>query len=126
MNHEGHEEHEEDPMFRIESLLSARLFLTPQLVDRRIYFLSNISGHISLYAMDYGGSVPEPLLPPNIALQNPELLDGYAFYVFPDIGKILIMIDRDGDEKSQPVLIPIDGGFPDPAFGIQLSEYRVH
>ncbi len=58
----------------IESLLSARLFLAPQLWKDRIYFLSNISGHFSLYAMDYGGGVLEPLLPPNIALQNPELI----------------------------------------------------
>jgi len=33
----------------IESLLSARLFLTPQLVQERIFFLSNLSGHLSLY-----------------------------------------------------------------------------
>jgi len=54
---------------KIESLLSARLFLQPQLIDEKIYFISNLSGQLSLYAMDYGGSVPEPLLPPNIALQ---------------------------------------------------------
>ena len=47
-------------MPRIESLLSARLFLAPQLWDNRIYFISNISGRFSLYAMDYSGSVPEP------------------------------------------------------------------
>jgi hypothetical protein len=61
---------------RIESLLSSRLFLAPQLVYNRIYFISNLSGALSLYAMDHGGSVPEPLLPPNIALQNPELVMG--------------------------------------------------
>ena len=48
-------------MSRIESLLSARRFLAPQLVDNRIYFISDLSGRFSLYAMDYGGSVPEPL-----------------------------------------------------------------
>jgi len=58
--------------YRVESLLSARLFLFPQHADGRIYFLSNLSGHLSLYAMNYGGSMPEPLLPPNIALQNPD------------------------------------------------------
>ena len=43
--------------------------------------------------------ISEPLLPPHIALQNPELLGGYPFYVFPRLGKILVMIDRDGDEN---------------------------
>jgi pimeloyl-ACP methyl ester carboxylesterase len=113
-------------MYRIESLLSSRLFLQPQLIGRRIYFLSNLSGRLSLYAMDYGGSVPEPLLPPAISLQNPELLDGYSFYVFPQIGKILVMIDQDGDENYQPMIIPIEGGFPEPAFGDKFANDRVH
>ena len=60
---------------RIESLLSARLFLEPQLADDRLYFVSSLSGHLSLYAMDAAGGVPEPLLPPQIALQNPKLVD---------------------------------------------------
>ncbi|MBF8283584.1 MAG: Acylaminoacyl-peptidase [Anaerolineales bacterium] len=113
-------------MLRIESLLSARLFITPQLVDERLYFMSNLSGHLSLYAMRPGGSVPEPLLPPHIALQNPHLMNGYSYYVFPKLGKILVMIDRDGDENYQPTLIPLDGGFPEPAFGDRLANYRVH
>ena len=112
--------------YRIESLMSARLFLAAQHDQGRIYFLSNISGHLSLYAMNYGGSVPEPLLPPNIALQNPDLIGGYSFYVFPKLGKILVMIDRDGDENYQPMLIPMEGGFPEPAFDNALSGYRVH
>src|SRR5689334_16744055 len=111
---------------RIESLLSARLFVFPQLVDERIYFLSNLSGRLSLYAINYGGSVPEPLLPPHIALQNPELIGGYSFYVFPNIGKILVMIDRNGDENYQPMLIPIEGGFPEPAFDHFFAKHRVH
>jgi dienelactone hydrolase len=113
-------------MLRIESLLSARLFLAPQLVGNRIFFLSNLSGHISLYAMDHGGSVPEPLLPGHIALQNPELIGGYVFYVFPRLDKILVMIDKDGDENYQPMLIPITGGIPEPAFGDFFTNYRVH
>lgn len=113
-------------MLRIESLLSARLFIMPQLVDERLYFMSNLSGHLSLYAMRPGGSVPEPLLPPHIALQNPHLMNGYSYYVFPKLGKILVMIDRDGDENYQPTLIPLDGGFPEPAFGDRLANYRVH
>ncbi len=71
------------PVPPIESLLAARLFLSPQLVGDRLYFLSNLSGRLSLYAMSYGGSVPEPLLPPHIALQNPELIEGHSFCVFP-------------------------------------------
>jgi hypothetical protein len=113
-------------MLRIESLLSARLFLVPQLVQQRVYFLSNLSGHLSLYAMDYGGSVPEPLLPPDIALQNPHLMDGYSFYVFPDLEKILVMIDQDGDENYQPMVIPISGGFPEPFFGDKFENFQVH
>jgi pimeloyl-ACP methyl ester carboxylesterase len=111
---------------RIESFLSARLHVAPQLVGERIYFISNLSGHLSLYAMYYGGSVPEPLLPPHIALQNPELVEGKSFYVFPKLAKILVMIDRDGDENYQPMLIPLEGGFPEPAFGDFFHQHRVH
>lgn len=111
---------------RIESFLSARLFLSPQLVGERVFFISNLSGRLSLYAMDYGGSVPEPLLPPHIALQNPDLMGGRAFCVFPKLGQILVMIDRNGDENYQPMHIPLEGGFPEPAFGNALAGYRVH
>ncbi|MBE3068524.1 MAG: S9 family peptidase [Chloroflexi bacterium] len=112
---------------RIESFLSARLHLAPQLVGDRIYFVSNLSGRLSLYAMYYGGSVPEPLLPPHLAMQNPDLVGGYSFYVFPLLDKILVMLDHDGDENYQPMFIPIDGGFPEPAFdGFFESNYRVH
>jgi pimeloyl-ACP methyl ester carboxylesterase len=111
---------------QIESLLSARLFLFPQLVGDTIYFLSNLSGHLSLYCMNYGGSVPEPLLPSDIALQNPELLGGFSYHVFPNIGKILVMIDRNGDENYQPMLVAMEGGFPEPAFDNFFSNHRVH
>lgn len=113
-------------MFRIESLLSARLFLSPQLCGRRIYFISNLNGRLSLYVMDYGGSVPEPLLPPDIALQNPELIGGKSFQVFPELGKILVMLDRDGDENYLPMMIPITGGFPEPVFVDDLAGNRLH
>ena len=59
---------------RIEALLSARLFVEPQLVGNRLFFVSNLSGHVSLYSMEVDGGVPAPLLPPQIALQNPELV----------------------------------------------------
>ncbi len=112
-------------MIQIESLLSARLFLSPQRVGDRLFFLSNLSGHLSLYAMDVGGSVPEPLIPPDIALQNPALLTGYSFYVFPELGQIMVMIDEDGDENYQPMRIPLEGGIPEQAFGDKLEGYRV-
>ncbi|HLJ65881.1 MAG TPA: alpha/beta fold hydrolase [Chloroflexota bacterium] len=111
---------------RIESLLSCRLFVAPQLANNRLYFISNLGGKFSLYAMDAAGSVPEPLLPPDIALQNPELIGGLPFSVFPDIGTILVMIDRDGDENYQPMLIPVEGGIPQPAFGGRFASYRGH
>ncbi len=113
-------------MVRIESLLSARLFMQPQLHGHRIYFISNLSGHLSLYAMDHGGSVPEPLLPPHLALQNPHLIGGKSFFVFPELGRILVMVDRDGDERYQPMEIPLDGGFPTPAFGSRFDKHRTH
>ena len=53
---------------RIEALLAARLFVAPQIVGDRLFFISNLSGHLSLYVMDTTGGVPEPLLPPHIAL----------------------------------------------------------
>ena len=99
---------------RIGALLSARLFLEPQLADDRLYFISNLSGHLSLYAMDAAGGVPEPLVPPQLALQNPELIEGYSFYVLPRLEQIIVMIDDDGDENYLPYVIPIEGGFPRP------------
>ena len=113
-------------MARIESFLSARLFLSPQLVENRIYYISNLSGRMSLYAMDYGGSVPEPLLPPEISLQNPHLIAGKSYFVFPKLGKILVILDHDGDENYQPMLVPISGGYPEPSFNNFFQNYRVH
>src|SRR5436190_17535240 len=75
--------------------------------------------------MDAGGSVPEPLLPARIAMPNPELAEAEVFAVFPRLGKILLMLDRDGDEKYQPMLIPQEGGIPESAFGAAFDDYRV-
>jgi pimeloyl-ACP methyl ester carboxylesterase len=113
-------------MPRIEALLAARLFMVPRRVDDRLFFLSDLSGRLSLYAMDLGGSVPEPLLPPDIALQNPHHMGGYSFAVLPRLGKILVMIDRDGDESYQPMLVPLEGGFPEPAFGERFAGMQVN
>jgi esterase/lipase len=76
--------------------------------------------------MDYGGSVPEPLLPPDISLQNPHLIGGKSYFVFPKLKKILIMLDTDGDENYQPMLVPISGGYPEPSFNNFFQDYRVH
>jgi len=112
--------------YRIESLMSARLFVAPQYAEDRVYFLSNLSGHLSLYAMYFGGSVPEPMLPPNIALQNPHLIGGQSFFLFPKLDQVLVMIDRDGDENYQPMLVSMEGGFPEPAFDNYFKNHRVH
>jgi pimeloyl-ACP methyl ester carboxylesterase len=85
-----------------------------------------MSGRLSLYVMNVGGSVPEPLLPPNIALQNPHLMSGASFVVFPGLGKILVMIDSDGDEAYKPMVIPVEGGFPEPAFPGEFEGDAVH
>jgi pimeloyl-ACP methyl ester carboxylesterase len=111
---------------RIESLLSARLFLNPQLAGDKLYFVSDLAGRLSLYRMDVGGSVPEPLLPPGIALQNPELLGGHPFYALPDLDRIVLMLDSDGDENYQPCAIPLDGGSPEPLNEEAFSGMRTH
>jgi pimeloyl-ACP methyl ester carboxylesterase len=110
-------------MYKIESFLSARLFLVPEKVGKYIYFVSNISGRLSLYKMKKGGSVPEPLLPPEIALQNPHLL-GRLYKPFPKLGKILVMLDKDGNEDYKPMLVPMDGGYPEPAFTEMMDDHR--
>jgi pimeloyl-ACP methyl ester carboxylesterase len=114
-------------MVSLDLLLSARLFLAPQTWDGRVFFLSNLGqgGHLSLYAMDAGGSVPEPLLPPQIALQNPELINGMSFALFPQQRQIVVMLDKDGDENYQPMVIPWDGGVPEPAFNHFFAGQRV-
>ncbi|MGB8644787.1 MAG: prolyl oligopeptidase family serine peptidase [Anaerolineae bacterium] len=111
--------------FKIESLLSARLFVSPQLAGDRLYFVSDLAGRLSLYAMDRNGSVPEPLLPQNIALQNPSLIEGYLFVVYPHLGKIMVLIDNNGDENYNPMFIPIDGGLPEPIFGNRFQGQQV-
>ena len=110
---------------RIESLLSARLFVEPQLADDRITFVSNLSGHLSLYAMDASGGVPEPLLPPQMALQNPDLVGGELFHVLPGLGLILVMIDADGDENYVPHVDPARGWLSRAAGGRDVRGWSV-
>lgn len=113
------------PRAEIESLLAARLFLAPQLVGERVLFLSNLSGRLSLYAMDLQGGVPQPLLPPQIALQNPDLVAGPVFLAFQHLDTILVVIDTDGDERYQPMRIPLDGGIPEPIAPDRFAGRRV-
>jgi pimeloyl-ACP methyl ester carboxylesterase len=111
--------------FPIESLLSARLLLSPQLAEGKVYFISDMSGVMSLYAMDQKGSIPEPLLPVGLALQNPHLMAGYNYFVLPRLGKILVMIDENGNENYQPCFVPLSGGIPEPIFGDKYKNEQV-
>src|SRR5258708_37127104 len=81
----------------IESLLAARLFLSPKLLGNRLFFLSNLGpgGHLSLYAMDTGGSVPEPLLPARIAVPKPDLAEAEVFASFPSLARMCLGLGRE-------------------------------
>ncbi len=116
----------ESTSLRIESLLSARQFVAPEPAGDHLYFVSDLSGRLSLYRMRLGGSVPEPLLPPHLAVQNPHLMDGEGvFCVLPMLHKVLVMLDRDGDENYQPVTVPLEGGIPQPLFGDRFAGQQV-
>src|SRR3989454_6279232 len=103
--------------FPIESLLSARLLLAPKIIGNKVFFLSDFSGVLSLYSMDKEGRIPQPLLSGGQALVNPHLMDGHNFYVLPKLGKILVMMDKLGNENYQPMLIPVEGGIREKAIG---------
>ncbi len=111
---------------RIESLLSARLFVEPQLTGDRLTFASNLAGHLSLFGMAASGGVPEPLLPPQVALQNPELVGGHLFHVLPRLEQIVVMLDSDGDENYVPHVVPLEGGFPEPLAESAFAGGRAH
>jgi pimeloyl-ACP methyl ester carboxylesterase len=110
---------------RIESLLSARFFIAPQLVGNHIFFISNLRGHLSLYVKEYDNNTIQPLLPGSIALPRPDLLVGQSYAVFPQLESILVILDQDGNEAYQPMYIPVAGGEPQPAFGEQVADYNV-
>jgi hypothetical protein len=76
--------------------------------------------------MAEGGGVPEPLLPPQMALQNPELVGGHLFHVLPRLGRIVFMLDADGDENYVPYVIPLEGGFPEPLAEHTFQGTRAH
>ncbi len=113
------------PHFPIESLLSARLLLAPKNVGDKVFFLSDFSGVLSLYSMDKKGSIPQPLLPGGQALVNPHLMDGHNFYVLPKLGKILVMMDKLGNENYQPMLIPVEGGIPERGLGDRYQDQKL-
>lgn len=91
--------------------------MEPENVNDSIFFLSDMSGVLSLYSMAKKGSIPEPLLPGGLALVNPHILPGDNYHVIPRLGKVLVMIDKMGDENYQPTLIPTTGGIPEPLLG---------
>jgi len=103
--------------FPIQSLLSARLLLSPRLAKGRVYFISDMSGVMSLYAMNQDASMPEPLLPAGLALQNPHIMIGYNYFVLPKLDKVLVLVDENGNENYQPCFVPLEGGIPEPIFG---------
>src|SRR5712692_5464174 len=103
--------------FPIESLLSARLMLAPRVVGDRVYFLSDSSGALSLYSMDKSVGIPRPLLPGGLALVNPHLMIGDNYVVFPKMGKVMVMVDKLGNENYQPSFVPMEGGFPESILG---------
>ncbi len=113
------------PSFPIESLLSARLMLSPRLIGEKVYFLSDMGGVLSLYSMDKKGGIPQPLLPGGLALVNPHLMNGDNFVVLPNLGRIMIMVDKNGNENYQPSFIPMDGGFPQPIFGKDYENEQI-
>ena len=103
--------------YPVESILSARQVVNARISGEYIYFISDMSGMMSLYRMRKVGSFPERLIPADIALQNPHLMVGQLFVIFPSLGKIMVMIDENGNELYQPSFIPLEGGVPERIFG---------
>lgn len=103
--------------YPVESILSARQTVSPQIAGDYVYFISDMSGMMSLYRMRKTGSFPERLIPAGLALQNPHLMAGSLYVVFPNIEKILVMVDENGNELYQPSFVSLDGGVPERIFG---------
>jgi hypothetical protein len=95
------------------------------MIDETVYFISNMSGMYSLYKMKKNGSIPIPLLPEGIALQNPHLIFGKNYDLLPNLDKIVVLIDNNGDELYQPCFIPMDGGIPESIFGEKFAGMQV-
>jgi pimeloyl-ACP methyl ester carboxylesterase len=114
-----------DPRALVESLLAAKLYLSPQIAGDRLYFISNRTGHMSLFAMPLAGGEAVQLVPEDLALPSPKLLGAEPFSVLSDLGKILLTIDDHGDENYQPYFIPIEGGTPEPVWGDRFAGQQV-
>ena len=102
--------------YPVESILSARQVVNARISGEYIYFISDMSGMMSLYRMKKSGSFPERLIPADLALQNPHLMVGQLFVVFPDLERIIVMVDENGNELYQPSFIPLEGGVPERIF----------
>ncbi|NNL14222.1 MAG: alpha/beta fold hydrolase [Acidimicrobiia bacterium] len=114
-----------DPRALVESLLAAKLYLSPQIAGDKLYFVSNRTGHMSLFAMPLDGGETVQLVPEDLALPSPKIMGAESFSVLPDVGKILVTIDDHGDENYQPYFIPIEGGTPEPIWGDRFAGQQV-
>lgn len=109
----------------VESLLAAKLYLSPQVAGDQIYFVANITGRMSLFAMPLAGGQPRQLVPEELALPSPKVLGSEPFAVLPELGQIVLTLDNDGDENYQPHVVPIDGGVPEPMWGDRFEGQQV-
>jgi pimeloyl-ACP methyl ester carboxylesterase len=109
----------------VESLLVARLYLSPQVAADRLFFVSNRTGHMSLFSMPLAGGDPVQLIPADLALPSPKVMGAEPFAVLPDLGKIILTIDDRGDENYQPYFIPIEGGTPEPLWWDRFAGQQV-
>ena len=75
--------------------------------------------------MEESGGIPQPLLPGGLALVNPHLMAGENYHVVPKLGKILVMIDKEGNENYQPSLIPMTGGIPETLLGDKYQNEQI-
>ncbi|MDH3538769.1 MAG: hypothetical protein OEP52_02140 [Acidimicrobiia bacterium] len=114
-----------DPRALVESLLAAKLYLSPQIAGDRLYFISNRTGHMSLFAMPLAGGEAVQLVPEDLALPSPKVMASEPYSVIPALGKILVTIDDHGNENYQPYFIPIEGGVPEPVWGDRFAGQQV-
>jgi len=52
-------------------------------------------------------------------------MDGHNFYVLPELGKVLVMMDKLGNENYQPMLIPVEGGIPEKGLGARCEDQKL-
>jgi len=109
----------------VESLLAAKLYLSPQVAGDQLYFVANITGRMSLFAMPLSGGEPHQLVPEDLALPSPKVMGSEPFAVVPELGQIVLTLDDNGDENYQPHVIPIDGGVPEPMWGDRFEGQQV-